>query len=183
MFDLVFPKGNETKLVEMAKELGFTELMLCYSLSDKMLKQRVKEVQTLSKGIAVSLAVLVKNQQDVQKARAFTRNIIGIGKTWIFEDKRVSHVINFESGKREDFIHHRNSGLSQVSIKNCMRTDKIFLVNIAQLHCEQQHIILGRMMQNNRFFKKYKPKVNVVSGAAQALEMRAPKDLENFLSL
>lgn len=176
--DLVFPKGNEKKMLAMAKRLGVQRLFLCYSLSDA--RRMKEEVANMSgKGLAVELAVLV-SQKDVQRAKAVTKFVVARGKPGIYEDKRVRFVIDFESGKRDDFIHHRNSGLTQVFIKKGMATGKTFLVNARQLG-ENEETILGRMQQNNRFFRKYKPDVLVVSGARTPLEMRNPRDLQQLL--
>lgn len=181
--DLVFPRGNEERLFETARKLGFSEIIFCYRLDDPLLKERKGEVSRLQSGdITPMFAVYVKTQQDVQKARKFTEHIVALGRREMFEDKRVKYIIGFESSKREDFVHHRNSGLTQVFLKNAIRTDKTLLVNISQLReSKAPHVMLGRMMQNNRLYRKYSPKVCVVSGAREPLEMRAPRDLENAL--
>lgn len=183
--DLVFPRGNEEHLVEMALRLGFTHLILCYELKDPLIKERAKEVKMLEhEGLTTEFAVMVRNQDEVGKARNYTAAIVAIGRPELFEDKRVAYMIDFEAGKRDDFIHHRNSGLSQVSINNATRTGKQLLVNAHNLLGQlPQSVVLGRMMQNNNFFRKYKPDVLVVSGAREPLEMRAPRDLQNLLSL
>jgi RNase P/RNase MRP subunit p30 len=184
--DLVFPKGNEEHLVEMAKRLGFTHLILCYTLKDPLIKERAKEVTMLAhEGFTTEFAVLVTNQNDVSKARNLTKSIVGVGRPELFEDKRVAYIISFEGSKRDDFIHHRNSGLNQVFIENAKRTDKTILVSARQLLSGDvpQAVVLGRMMQNNTFFRKYKPAVLVVSGAKEPLGMRAPRDLQNLLQV
>jgi RNase P/RNase MRP subunit p30 len=184
--DLVFPKGNEEHLIHMAERLGFQHVIFCYTLKDPLLKDRGKEVAMLAHdGITTEFAIIVTNQQEVAKARSITRSVIGIARPELFEDKRISHIIGFESGKRDDFIHHRNSGLSQVFIEQAKRTGKILLVDARQLLFGQlpQPVVLGRMKQNNDFFKKYKPDVIVISGAREPLEMRAPRDLQNLLNV
>jgi RNase P/RNase MRP subunit p30 len=182
--DVVFPKNNEEHLCEMAKRLGFTHLIFVYDLKDPLLKDREKEIAKLaSESFSTEFAIIVTNQQEISKARSICKTIIGIGRPELFEDKRITHIIDFESGKRDDFIHHRNSGLNQVFIEQAIRSEKTLLINASQLFValQPQAIILGRMKQNNDFFKKYKPTVLVVSGAQEPLEMRAPRDLENIL--
>jgi RNase P/RNase MRP subunit p30 len=184
--DLVFPKGNEEHLAGMAKRLGITHLILCYSLKDPLLKDRAKEVAILShEGFTTEFAILVTSQQEVSKAMHLTKSIVAIARPEFFEDKRVGYIIDFEGGRRDDFIHHRNSGLNQVFIAQAKRTNKTLLVDARQLLFGQlpQPVVLGRVKQNNDFFKKYKPNVLVVSGAHEALEMRAPRDLQNLLNL
>lgn len=184
--DLVFPKGNEEHLVEMSLRLGFTHLILCYDLKDPLIRERAKEVKMLEhEHFTTEFAVMVRNQDEVGKARNLTKSIVAIGRPELFEDKRVAYVIDFEAGRRDDFIHHRNSGLNQVFISNATRTDKVLLVNAHNLLFGQlpQAVVLGRIMQNNTFIRKYKPGVVVVSGAREPLEMRAPRDLQNLLNL
>lgn len=184
--DLVFPKGNEEHLVEMAKRLGFTHLILCYTLKDPLIKSRAKEIAMLShEGFSTEFAIQINTQAEVDKAKTLTKSIIAPGKPELFEDKRVAYIMEFETGKRDDFIHHRNSGLNQVFIENVVRTEKTLLVNARNLLFGElpKPVVLGRMMQNNMFFRKYKPQVLVVSGAREPLEMRAPKDLQNLLLL
>jgi RNase P/RNase MRP subunit p30 len=184
--DLVFPKGNEEQLVQMAQRLGITHLIFCYELKDPLIKERAKEVAMLAHdGFSTEFAIIVASQQEVNKARTIAKSIVGIAKPELFEDKRITYVIDFEIGRRDDFIHHRNSGLNQVFIEQAKRTGKVLLVNAHQLLFGKlpEAIVLGRMRQNNDFFKKYKPDVIVVSGAREALEMRAPRDLQNLLNI
>jgi RNase P/RNase MRP subunit p30 len=184
--DLVFPKGNEERFVDMALRLGTKHLVFCYELKDPLLKDRQKEVKMLEhQEFTTEFAILVRTQDDVAKAKNLTRSIVAIARQELFEDKRVMYIIDFEGGKRDDFIHHRNSGLNQVFINHAKRTGKILLVNARQLisGAIPPAVVLGRMKQNNDFFKKYAPDAFVVSGAHEPLEMRAPKDLQNLLLL
>lgn len=180
MRDFVFPQGNEEDMIAMADRLGIAELFLCYPLTD-FKKRNIPP----GKKVKVSLAVSVKNQQEVQKARHLTEEVVCRGRPGIYEDKRVRYVIDFESSKRQDFLHHRNSGLNQVFIRKAIESGKTVLVNANQLFrpAPDQHVVLGRMMQNNRFFRKYRPDVLVVSGATRPMEMRSPHDLQNLLNL
>ncbi len=188
-WDLVFPNGNEERLLEMAERLGFSELMLCYELKDPLLKDRAKEVAKLSTPkVKATFAILVTNQNDVAKAKQLTANIIATPFQGVFEDKRITHVIGLEGGRRDDFLHHRNSGLTQVGLRECARTGKTILVDAGALLQETQthhpSVILGRMLQNNEFYRKeYDVPVRVISAASEPLKMRAPRDMMDLLKL
>lgn len=182
MLDLVFPEENERELMLMAKRLGFQRLLLCYRFKDPLLKERKARLPK-DPALETVFCVLVQSQAQVDQARSVTPEIVARGEPWAFEDKRIRYVIDFESGKRQDFIHHRNSGLNQVFIANAMRTGATLLVNARQLFGDRPEAVLGRMMQNNEFFRKYRPSVVAVSGAADPLQMRAPRDLANLLQL
>jgi len=182
--DVVFPKGNVEHLAQTARRLGVKHLIFCYGLRDPLLKDRAKEIAMLTdKGFTTEFAVLAASQQEVNRAKSITRSIVGLARPELFEDKRVAYIIDFESGRRDDFIHHRNSGLNQVSIDQAKRTEKTLLVNAHNLLFGPlpQAVVLGRMRQNAGFFRKYAPHVIAVSGAREPLEMRAPRDLQNLL--
>ncbi len=186
-WDLVFPNGNEERLLEMAERLGFSELMLCYELKDPLLKERAKEVAKLSTPkVKAAFAIIVENQQDVAKAKHLATHIIATPFPAAFEDKRVTHVIGIERGTRDDFLHHRNSGLTQVSLRECARTGKTVLVDAGALLDGKRHpaVVFGRMLQNNGFYRKEPDvPVRVISGADTPLRMRAPRDLQDLLHL
>lgn len=186
--DVVFPHGNETHLIDMAERLGITHVIFCYTLKDPLLKSRAKEIEKLddpTRHITTEFAILVSNQQDVSRAKSMTKTVIGTARPELFEDKRVTHIIDMESGRRDDFIHHRNSGLNQVFIANAIMGDKTLLVDAKQLLFGDQPraVVLGRMRQNNAFYRKYAPRVIVVSGASEPLEMRPWRDLQNLLKV
>jgi RNase P/RNase MRP subunit p30 len=184
--DLVFPSGNEKHLAEMALRLGTEHLIFCYELKDPLLKMRAKEVELLKQEhLTTGFAIIVDSQQDVAKAKNFTKTIVGTARPELFEDKRVSHIIDMESGRRDDFIHHRNSGLNQVFLQHVNNNDKTLLVDASQLFSGQiaQGVVLGRIMQNNEFYRKYAPRVIVISGACEPLQMRAWRDLQVLLDL
>jgi hypothetical protein len=183
--DLCFPHGNEEALCQMALALGTTHLILCYPLSDPLVKDRKKEVAMLAhEGLTTEFAVIVRNQDEVAKAMHLTRTIVGPARLELYEDKRVTHLIGIESGRREDFIHHRNSGLTQVLIAQAIRTEKTLLVDLSALHGPfPQPVIIGRIMQNNTLFKKYAPRTLVVSAGKTPFDLRSPHDRANFLRI
>lgn len=185
-FDLVFPSGNEPALVEMAKRLGFDKLFLCYPLDDPLIAQRKGEIQALcDENLQVEFAIMIKNQTEVNKAKRLTKHIIAPSKQELFEDKRIPYLLGFGNSRKPDFIHHRRGGLTQVHVNSAKRTNKTLLVDIGSLLQSDvsNETLIGRLMQNNKLFRKYGCAVRAVSCAKSALGMRAPKDLENFLTL
>lgn len=184
--DLVFPNGNEAQLVAMATRLGIHELLFCYKAEDPLSKSRIAEAtKYATKECAITPVILVKDLAGVDKAKAITKNVATYGSPAVFEDKRIKYVLGMETGHRDDFIHHRNSGLNQVFIEQSKRTGKTLLINLRPLITESipQAVFLGRVQQNNTFFRKYKPAVMVVSGAKEPLEMRSPRDLQMILQI
>ena len=183
-WDLVFPRGNEEGLVAMAERLGFHEIVLCYPVKDPLLRERAKEAERLSTRIKVSFAVLATSQQEAMRAKQLAGALVATPFPGAFEDKRVTHVIGLERGAR-DFLHHRGSGLTQVSLREAARTGKTLLVDAGALLDGALHpgVVLGRVLQNNGFFRKEDVPVRVVSAAREPLRMRAPRDLQDLLRL
>ena len=97
------------------------------------------------------------------------------------QPKKTDFIYNLEDSKKEDKMNRRSSGLNQVYCK--LAHDKgiavAFNFNLV-LHAENRDVILGRMMQNVRFCRKYKVKMIIASFAINTYEQRAPNDLIAF---
>lgn len=100
----------------------------------------------------------------------------------IFERKRNIIIYNLEDQKR-DFMHHRNSGLDQVLCKLAKKNKIAIAFNfnlVLNSEAMKKSQILGRMMQNVRFCRKYKVPIVIASFAAKVNEMRSAHDLVSF---
>jgi|GEM_PF-1130612 len=151
------------------------------------LKQQIREHNLK---LNVKIGVLVKNQQQIKQAKKADL-VVADAKREFFENKGVDIIINPEHGRRKDFIHHRNSGLSQVSLNLCKpikgskkkpRKEKIILTSFkALLNSNNQEELLGRMKQNAYFAKKYEVKYDVCSFADDVEGLRSKKDFESLM--
>ena len=91
-------------------------------------------------------------------------------------------ICDTETASRKDFIHHRHSGLNQVTIQ--IAKEKGVTVGIAfstLLHSKNRHILFGRIRQNIRLCRKYKVPLRIFTLAQQPLDTRSPADLISFL--
>jgi len=160
--------------VTLARRLGHDEIIVCYSRHD----QRNKE--TAPPGTTSAILVTTTNQAKALK-RSYDQ-VIAPCQREFFESPHVDAILEPERQARQDFIHHRNSGLHQVLLKLCQPTSKRRakrIITTMRLLLDAQHPerILGRMLQNARWCRKYNVAYHVTSGARTAWEQRAASDL------
>ena len=83
------------------------------------------------------------------------------------ENKKVNILLGPEKGKKRDHTHYRNSGLNQVLCKLANKNNIAIgfdfndVLYAKERYKLERYIILGRMMQNVRFCRKYKVKMYV----------------------
>jgi len=95
--------------------------------------------------------------------------------------KKPIAVFGLELSKRPDFIHHRASGLDQVTAR--MAAEKGVAIGFAFSSLHSKYAI-GRVRQNIKLCRKYKVAMMIASLATHPYEMRAPNDLRSlFMSL
>lgn len=167
--DIVFPNGNEKDFVDMALRLGYSSI--CFVYEPKSFKRFSCDKLKVFCGV-LSDKHFSGADFVIAKANDNIRPVLERGQ--------VNLVFDFELGERKDFIHHRNSGLNQVLCK-IMKENNIalgFCFNSVLNSKNPQ--LLGRIMQNAGFARKYKIKTVLASFAKNPFEMRAPKDLVAF---
>jgi len=169
--DIVFPNGNEDEFVSMALRLGYSSLYFVYGPKD--FKRFVSDKVKVFCGV-ISKQVVNKLNPDFVIARADE------GVRSVLEQGKVDLVFDFELGDRKDFIHHRNSGLNQVLCKIMEENDISLGFSFNSILNKASPQLLGRIMQNAGFARKYKLKMVIASFAHNPFEMRAPKDLLAF---
>lgn len=182
MIDIVIPNKNEKKFIKMAETLGYTQLVLMYPLKQYEKAQlQLKELQKET-AIKLSLATLLdtKELQKKQKGMCFIKDS---EKTrFAIESKRIDSVIELEN-KLRDFVHHRNSGLNEV-LCTLLKEKQVSISYSFSLILEKKGShraqILGRMMQNISFARKFKFKQIIASFATDPYNMRSSKDLQSL---
>ena len=101
----------------------------------------------------------------------------------IVENKYVDILVSPEKNRREDFMHHRNSGLNQVLCKLAFKNSIAIAFSfndVLKAKGIERSKIIGRMMQNVRLCRKYKVKMITASFAANEFEIKNPSDLISF---
>ena len=170
---IVKPGENPALRVTLARELGHKEIIVLYTKHDK----RNGPVT----GAKTAVLVTTMNQAKSLKSYDF---IVAPCKREFFESKFVDCILEPEDQARPDFIHHRNSGLNQVLLKLCQKTSKraaksIMTTTSLLLHAKSPATILGRMMQNAKWSRKYKIDYHVTSGARTKWEQRDAESIKS----
>lgn len=177
MQDIVFPKNNEKEFLEIAEKLN-KEICFVYEFRDK------KSFKEKTKNSKVKVVALVKPNQ-IEKARNIADFIIvkaSENNRPLFERKNIM-ICSLELSKKPDFIYNRNSGLNQVlcSLANKNNITACFSFNeILNSDKLIRARIIGRMMQNIRFCRKYKVKTIFASFATKPYEIRSHYELMSF---
>ena len=93
----------------------------------------------------------------------------------------IDAVIGAELSKREDFLHHRRSGLDQVKAQLLKEQGAAIILTIQAIkQAENSAQVLGRMQQNARIAHKLGVQVILASGASKPEEAISTHDQEAF---
>lgn len=163
MIDIAFPKDNEKEFIMIAEKLGYDAIVFAYAgkVPDLAIQSKVKIYTAGKKGIL-----------KLAKATGDDRPAI--------EKRDTDLIFGLEEVQKKDFMHHRASGLNQVLCAIAKKRDVLIGFSLASLLNSEGMLrtqILGRMMQNIRFCRKYKLATSFCSFASSPYQMRAPKDL------
>ncbi len=162
--DIVFPRNNENRFVELAERLGYGQLVFVYenALPKLSINTKIKIVQKKAKNFLA---------EGNEKARSY------------LEGSNIQLIYALEDKQKKDYLHQRASGLNQVLCKIAKEKNKTigfsFSMILKSRGMERARII-GRIMQNIMLCRKYKVKIFIGSFAESPFEMRAPKDLQAF---
>lgn len=159
MKDYVIASGNEKEFVSMGEKLGYSELVFIGKADLSKIKTKLK--------LTTSTRIFKSSSKDRE----------------LIESKKADVIYEFEQEQRKDHTHFRNSGINQVIAKLMKDKKVIYGISFNQIlkaSPKEQAVLLGRMMQNIRIFRKYKVSMIVGSFASNPYEMRDFKDLVSF---
>ena len=169
MIDIVFPNKNESEFIEMARKLGISGLIFAY-----------KQPSEFYEGDA-SNALFIE-PKNIQKAR--NNDVLAICPASREAIERGADiVVGFELQEIKDHTHYRESGMNQVLCK--LATERKVRIGfsfstILQIYGQKRAQLLGRIMQNITFCRKFKTPTKIASFATSPYEMRAPAELKAF---
>jgi RNase P/RNase MRP subunit p30 len=177
--DIVFP-NDENPFEDFREKLGFKQFLYVYP----RLEEAVKAKETYT-----NVGVLVAgSKKDIlsrsQKAKA--KGLIVLcpaqgydNDKFVLEKTPVDIMFDFELLYENDHLHYRRSGLNQVLCKSAAENGKIIAFSLRSLlHSSQPALLLGRMIQNAKFCRKYNVKTVVASFARHVYELRGKNDIE-----
>jgi len=70
----------------------------------------------------------------------------------------VTALIDCEWQQKNDYLHHRGSGLDTIMVRLCKQHNTMILVDMTKFYAcdaDAQAILLGRIYQNRKLAKKY----------------------------
>lgn len=176
--DFAIPNTNEKALLARAKELG-SELTFLYEAKTK---------KELPKGGGV--LIRAEKISDLKRAGTFPSKTLVIVAAEDAEivrlacsNRAVSYVTHCAAATGRDHTHYRRGNVNQVTAKLAAENKVGYIVDfshILELEARSRELLIGRIKQNIKVFKKYKVKVEIASFARNEYELRNPKDLEAF---
>ncbi len=178
MIDLVFPKNNEKEFISMSVKLGYSGLCFVYNSVDELIRNKEKLKKSKSK---LLFGLKFESKEKVYdfiitRASGKSRQILEKGKADIIYD--------FEKGSREDYIHHRASGLNQVLCKFARKNNVAVGFSVSSiLNNEKKPVLLGRIKQNIKLCRKYKVRMIIGSFSSEPYKMRSLHDLISLFCL
>jgi hypothetical protein len=168
--DVVFPKGNEAQLVSMATCLGFEGLVMVYPEG----KQKAFKA-----GFKIKLCVLIDPKRYSKRAPKAQLTFVEGGMRHEFEKLCPSVIYNLEYSQKRDKTHFRLSGLDDVLCRLARENDILVGYGVGKLlKSYQRDVVLGRIMQNIRFCRKFNVGMVLASFASEPYQMRSPHDIK-----
>ena len=171
--DIVFPNGNEKEFLETAEKLGYDSVVFVYE----------KHIPALPKSKIKIITGLVADEKQIQNAKN-NANLVFVKSSknnrWVLEKSKADILFGIEGAQRKDFMHHRASGLNQILCKIAKQKGKTIgftFSAILNANPAKRAKLIGKMMQNIKFCRKYKVKTILASFAKTPYGMRAPNDL------
>jgi len=117
----------------------------------------------------------LKNDLNIVEGGKFNREVLST--------KNIDILVSPEKNRKEDFLHHRNSGLNHILCKLANK-NKIAIGFSFNEVLKSKNVdrakILGRMRQNIKLCRKYKVNMIIASFANDKYEMRSLNDLKSF---
>ncbi len=196
--DVVFAKGNEDVFLLAAKRLGYNKIVFAYnSFAD--LSSSILDSNVNLDGVFVKKALFVSHDNKNRVASDINRvgSIAGAEGTLVFvrardekfnrfvlEKTKANALVNPEYVYVKDHLHFRRSGLDQVVCKLAALNGKAILTSLHDLvfsGTEERALLMGRIMQNIAFCRKYKVNYGAVSFADKINGMRGASDVRALL--
>lgn len=175
MIDLVFPKNNEKKFIEIALKLGYKNICFLYPYGTKIKELKKNDINVFSGFVAKPSEIQkAKNKSDITIVKSSEKD------RYIFEKSKPDIVFDLEAKGKKDFIHHRNSGLNQILCNIAKKNKVIVAFSLKSLLDTKSMLraqIIGRIKQNIMLCRKYKLKTVIASFATKPYEMRSSNDL------
>ncbi len=181
-YDIIVP-GNETEIFSKPERYGYAKYLTVYSSLAKALQSREPFVGVLVHGSNKDM--MTQGRKAKEKGFLTLTPAQGYEKDkFVIEKTSVDILFDFELVYGNDHLHYRKSGLNQVLCQLAVQHQKTIAFSLHSLLASSRpEIVLGRLMQNIRFCKKYNVKTIFATFAQTRWELRSKKDMETFWSV
>ena len=144
------------------------DLILCKDKFDNLGFSKVYEIK-INRVNSINQIRKLNDELNIIEGNNLNREILTC--------KNIDILASPEKNRKEDFLHHRNSGLNQVLCK-LMEENKItYGINLSLIiNNKNLKAFIGRISQNIKLCRKYKIRMMLASFAKDKFEMRNPKD-------
>ena len=112
------------KFVEVAKAMGLTELCFLYT-------EKTKEFKTDKLKVSRGVVCKIKEISKFKKYDYYMVNVDGENIPKMIKNSKVT-LFGFENIGKYDFMHHRNSGMNQVTAKLLTEYKKDIIVSFKE---------------------------------------------------
>ena len=150
------------------------DLTLCKDKFDNLGFSEVDEIK-INKVNSINQIRKLNDELNIIEGNSLNREILSC--------KNIDILASPEKNRREDFLHHRNSGLNHI-LCALAKKNKIAIAfsfnEVLKSKGVERAKIIGRMTQNVRLCRKYGVEMIIASFATNKYEMRALTDLKNF---
>ncbi len=187
--DIVFPRNNEKKFIDVAEKLEVKSLCFVYDIKNKneidKINNKIKKIQKTTK-IRIFTGILADAKSIKKTRRLADLSLMHASDSnqEIIEKAKPDIIFNLENPGRKDFIYSRNSGLNQVLCNLANKNNIIMGIGVSNIiKSKKKNILLGRIKQNIRLCQKYKVKTAIASFAEDPYEMRSPYELRSLLAV
>ncbi|MBD3259059.1 hypothetical protein GF371_00345 [Candidatus Woesearchaeota archaeon] len=179
MIDIVVPKNDESKFVQMAIKLGYDGLVFLYDQNSKKSLSSALELKEKEKRIKIFTAYATDKKRNLPKVDLF----LTANSDRKFLKKGFDMVYDTELNI-QDTMKQRQGGLNQV-LCNLMKENKVsYCISFSSfLNSSRRADLIGKMMQNLLLCQKYNVRTCIASFANNVFEMKNPEDLKAFLDL
>ncbi|MBI2668149.1 hypothetical protein HYX17_05280 [Candidatus Woesearchaeota archaeon] len=150
------------------------DLILCNDKFDNLGFSKLYEVK-INRVNSISQIRKLNDELNIVEGNSLNREILTC--------KSIDILASPEKNRKEDFLHHRNSGLNHI-LCALAKKNKIAIAfsfnEILKSKGVERAKIIGRMQQNVRLCRKYKVEMIIASFATNKYEMRSLTDLKSF---
>ena len=165
--DVVIANKNIKKLITAVKKYEYTDAIVLV----KSLPKEFNDIKKKNPEIKLGVLFEPKSLSDFDKLKKYKESAIILGKATdekllrrILEHKKINGFVGVEDEKKREHTHYRRSNMNQVLAKIAKENNKTYYVDFGMLlNSKKKSKLIGRVMQNVKFLRKYRAKMSIAS--------------------